>query len=253
MSDGVDDRADSGRATKHCLDLFAGLGGWSQAFRGRPDWEVTTVDFSEVFHRKLHLDDWGFRTTAVESHVPQDVVADIRDLSFRDFEHDFTVVLGGPPCPGFSMMNVGRNWDNGTPDSDSARESIELLFKTFELVEALAPDYYAIENPTGMAGDYLHAFADRVDIVTQCQYGKRWQKPTYIAHNIPAFEPRKCENGAGCHESASRSADAGTQAQNIASADRAVLPRELSAAVRNAIEADLAGETAQATLGEVVA
>ncbi|WP_262174979.1 DNA cytosine methyltransferase [Haloarcula laminariae] len=237
------------RTERKVLDLYAGLGGWSQAFRGHPNWQVTAVDFSEVFERKLWLDDWGFRTLTVESHIQQDIQADIRTLSWEDIGTDYDVILAGPDCRGFTMMNVGDNWIDGEiPDSEAARSSLELLFKTFELIETIAPDYYVIENPTGMAGDYLRAFAEQVDIVHQCQYGKKWQKPTYLAHNIPRFDTRRCSRGADCHVSASRSADAGTQAANIASADRACIPRGLSEAVRNSIEDAYAGHTEQQTL-----
>jgi hypothetical protein len=237
---------------RRVLNLFAVLEGWSQAFRGRPGWEVVTVDRAEQFDPKLWLDEWGFRTTTVESHVHQDTVADIRTLSWEELGTNYDVVLAGPDCRGFTMMNVGRNWVDGEePDSEAARRSLELLFKTFELIETIAPDYYVIENPVGMAGDYLRSFADRVDIVHQCQYGKDFQKPTYVAHNIPAFEPRQCSRGADCHVSASRSSDAGTQAQNVAGADRACIPKGLSRAIREAIEVEYAGQTEQQTLAAI--
>jgi len=34
---------------RHCLDLFCGLGGFSQAFEAAADWTVTTVDIEARF------------------------------------------------------------------------------------------------------------------------------------------------------------------------------------------------------------
>jgi len=92
-----------------------------------------------------------------------------------------------------------------------------------------------------------------VDIVTQCQYGKRWQKPTYLAHNVPTFEARRCSRGDDCHVSAPRGSNTGSQSTKYASADRAALPRGLSEAVRDAVEDALSGADRQATFAEVVA
>lgn len=241
------------QAEYRVLDLFAGVGGWSQAFRGRPNWEVTRVDYSETFDRKLSLDPWDEATMVVETDVRQDVTGDVRELSWRELGTDWDLILAGPDCRGFTLMNAGKNWDDGQPGSEAARDSLVLLFRTFEMIETISPTHYVVENPKGMAGDYLRSFAKTVHLIHQCQYGKPFMKPTYLAHNLPDFTPRRCERGAGCHQTANRGDDAGTQACKVPPPDRACIPRALSEAVRNAVEESLEGEaTEQATL-EVVA
>ncbi len=128
--------------TQHCLDLFSGLGGFSQAFADSDDWTVTTVDINDEFS--------------------PDVQADVVGLSWADVGTHYDVVLAGPPCPGFSLMNVSDNWDGeDNPDSESARDSLETMYATFRLIESISPEWYVIENPVGMAAPTWNGSASR--------------------------------------------------------------------------------------------
>jgi len=49
-------RERSNAGAQHCLDLFAGLGGFSQAFEEAEGWEVTTVDIQERFGTDICAD-----------------------------------------------------------------------------------------------------------------------------------------------------------------------------------------------------
>ncbi len=215
---------------QHCLDLFSGLGGFSQAFEDSDEWSVTTVDINPEFS--------------------PDVQADVVGLSWSEVGTHYDVVLAGPPCPGFSLMNVSDNWDGeDNPDSESARDSLETMFATFRLIESISPDWYVIENPVGMARPYLERFCESVDLITQCQYGRDVQKRTYLGHNLTGFDARRCASGDGCHKAAPRGSDTGTQSTDKTPPERAKLPRGLSEEVLRSIE----NRSEQQTLDTVIA
>jgi len=143
--------------TRTCLDLFAGLGGFSAAFADADGWEVVTVDIDERFE--------------------PDIRADVLDLRPADLP-EADVVLASPPCVAFSLAQPHtENWDLDThaPISDRARESVALVYHALGLIRALAPRYWFLENPTGRLRWFLN---DPTGNVTYCQYGEDYQKPT---------------------------------------------------------------------------
>jgi len=204
------------QATRHCLDLFSGLGGFSAAFVGADNWTVTTVDVAEEFS--------------------PDMQADVLDLRPSDFG-DVDVVLASPPCTAFSMAASGTHLDaDGSPVSEWGAESLALVHHTVGLIAGLDPDFWLLENPMGG----MRRVLGRPDAhVWWCQYGSNRAKPTDLWGKIPpSFEPRRCWNGNDdCHhEPAPRGSDAGTQRSDRSAAERAELPRELSTAILRAVE-----------------
>jgi hypothetical protein len=218
------------------LDLFCGLGGFSQAFAESDRWVVTTVD--------------------IEDRFDPDITADVFDLRPSDFEHDYDVVLAGVPCTVFTParnMTTGGDpaWDGDTPNTDEARDLVALAYHTLGLIRGLAPDYWFVENPTGR----LSTLIGRPEaIVTQCQYGRPYQKPTGLWGDHPQMEYRRCSAGDSCHTGGSYAegetdGKVGVLAEHDTSEERAALPYELSADIRDACERALDGDaTEQATL-----
>ena len=73
------------------------------------------------------------------------ICGDIRDVKAIDFlnkDEEVFIIMGGPPCQGFSMSNtMSRNMDN--PNN--------LLFKEFvRLVSEIKPRWFVLENVWGM-------------------------------------------------------------------------------------------------------
>lgn len=212
-------------ATNHCLDLFAGLGGFSAAFAEAADWDVTTVEIDERFE--------------------PDVCADVLDLRPADFGV-VDVVLASPPCKAFSLAAGGTHLDaDGNPVSEWGRESLALVHHTVGLIKGINPEYWVLENPMGgMRGVLGHP----VTQVWWCQYGSSRAKPTDLWGDIPpSFEAKRCKNGnEDCHhESAPRGSHTGTQSDDLSSSERAQIPFELSKAILEAVEAP---ESKQTTL-----
>lgn len=215
--------------TKRCLDLFAGLGGFSAAFEDADGWDVTTVDIQDRFET--------------------DITADVMDLRPADLP-DADVVLASPPCTCFSLAANGHHehFDGAGPLTDDARQAVALAYHTLGLIRALDPDYWFMENPRGKLRKVIGRPQGTVSL---CQYGYDWQKPTDLWGRHPAgFEYRRCSPGDDCHVSGPSGFDGdGETAHERDPAERAKLPRELSTSILDAVE----GRQEQSTLTEVPA
>lgn len=147
----------------------------------------------------------------------QDLIADIRSLNNYHFPGNVDMLWASPPCEGFSVAAIGKNWGGGyrgyEPKSDSARRSIELVQQAVRLIEEIKPTWWFIENPRGILRklDLIPKDAIR-HTVTYCQYGDTRMKPTDIWTNAYWWTPRPmCKNGAPCHVAAPRGSKTGTQ------------------------------------------
>src|SRR6056297_1166871 len=89
------------------LDLFCGLGGFSQAFAESDRWAVTTVD--------------------IEGRFDPDIEADVLELRPSDLP-DADLVLASPPCKCFSRAAAWTDHfdSDATPQTPAARESVTL-------------------------------------------------------------------------------------------------------------------------------
>jgi hypothetical protein len=206
---------------KTVLDLFAGLGGFSQAFADSDDWEVVTVDIEERFD--------------------PDIQADVMDLRPSDLP-EADVVLASPPCQYLSPAGNHDKWDMDTkePVAPESREAVAIFYHAIGLIRSLAPDYYFIENPRLSRIRWFIGEPD--EWVTYCQYGKDYQKPTGLWGEFPAMTFKRCQSGDNCH--VSNTDTDGTEAiasmNDVSQPERAKVPYELSEAIRDAIEAEYA-------------
>jgi hypothetical protein len=148
----------------YVLDLMAGEGGWSQAFRDR-GWKVHTLDFDPVYNTTY--------------------ITDIREFRKEHALVEYDFITASPPCQGFTVMRMGRNWHAATattpplPKTPVAENSMMLATEVRRVIEELNPRLgFVIENPVGMLRT-LPLYADlRNQIVHYCQYGRSQRKPT---------------------------------------------------------------------------
>jgi len=149
---------------KLCIDLCSGLGGFSQAFRERQDWEVIAID--------------------IDLDMPCDIVADVRYLPLRN-DIKPRVVLASPPCERFSLANP--KWPK-----KGIGKALEIVGACLEAIVDLRPDYWALENPKARLRWFLGPPPHSVrlsdyGLKRSIQGGKsgRAIKPTDIWGNIP--------------------------------------------------------------------
>ena len=214
------------------LDLFCGLGGFSQAFEGSDRWAVTTVD--------------------IEARFEPDIHADVFDLRPSDFDREFDVVLASPPCTQFSTAGNHGNWDfeTNTPVADASQDAVALVHHTVGLIRGLCPRFWFLENPQGRLRWFL---GEPTGKVTYCQYGRRFMKRTDLWGDHPPMSYRTCKRGSPCHDgNVEYDGTSATRLLGETHAERAKVPADLSAAIRDACEAGLDGAVAeQVTFEEV--
>ena len=160
-----------------------------------------------------------------------DYVVDILEFDVNKVPFKPDVIWASPPCTGFSVAAIGRNWTktdvDAIPKSDTARLGIELVKKTIEIIDYFNPKYFFIENPRGMLRKLQIMERFKRHSVTYCQYGDSRMKPTDIWTNSETWIPRPaCKNGDTCHISAPRGSRTGTQ--GLANAfERSKIPNQL--------------------------
>lgn len=210
------------------LDLFAGLGGWSQAFRDRGH-DVTRVELDTRFEAEIH--------------------ADILTLQPKDLPGPWDIVLASPPCECFSVASIGHHWTGGhrayMPKTVDAWKAQALAAHTFDLVSRLDTRAWIVENPRGLMRKMPFANAQRVT-VWFCRYGDTSAKPTdlWLGGLAKGFMFRpECHNGNTDHQAAPRGAKTGTQGKKGAAA-RAVIPYDLSLSMCEQLEAAMPIEVA---------
>ncbi|MGI9555044.1 MAG: DNA cytosine methyltransferase [Vampirovibrionia bacterium] len=167
-----------------------------------------------------------------------DYVGDIRDFQVSDCPFVPDVIWASPPCTGFSVAAIGRNWVKGeifTPKTESARLGVEILDATLDLITEfikINPEViWFIENPRGKMRksprlkEISHFMIRRT--VTYCQYGDERMKPTDIWTNNFYWKPRPaCKNGDPCYVAAPRGSQTGTQGLK-GNYERSKIPHEL--------------------------
>jgi DNA (cytosine-5)-methyltransferase 1 len=133
------------------IDLFCGAGGLSEGFRQAGFHILAGNDVDEQAGET-------FATTHSEARFLPGPIQQWAALDFLKASGqkvgDLDVMIGGPPCQGFSVYNHQR----GLHDERSS-----LYREYLRLVEGLMPKWIVLENVTGMtsagAGGALHAIA----------------------------------------------------------------------------------------------
>lgn len=142
-----------------------------------------------------------------------DYVVNILDFDYLKVPFKPDIIWASPPCTGFSVASIGRNWNyDKTPKTETARIGIELVNKTIEIIKHYNPKFFFIENPRGMLRKMPIMEQFKRHTVTYCQYGDIRMKPTDIWTNSNLWLPKTpCKNGDSCHISAPRGSTTGTQ------------------------------------------
>ncbi|MCL2565880.1 MAG: DNA cytosine methyltransferase [Defluviitaleaceae bacterium] len=119
------------------IDLFCGCGGFSLGF------------LQAGFNVKLGIDSWADATTTFKHNLPNSTILnrDIIGVDGKDItdlldlaKDDIDVIIGGPPCQGFSI--------SGKRNEDDPRNE---LYKSFvRIVSDIKPKIFVLENVPGL-------------------------------------------------------------------------------------------------------
>lgn len=198
------------------LELFAGTRSISKAFEARGH-ETFSIEWSEDFEN---------------ISLRADVSTVTADMILERFGRP-DVIWASPDCTTFSIAAIShhrrKNPETGNldPVSDYAKFCDEVDQHVLDLIRALKPRFWFIENPRGGMRKMVWMKGIPRYTVTYCQYGDKRMKPTDIWTNHPAprFRP-PCKNGSSCHERAPRGSRTGTQGLK-GSKERSVIPAAL--------------------------
>lgn len=144
------------------IDLFSGAGGFTEGFllAGNGRCEFSLVGASDIHSgaRDTHLNrfagtlgiDYNFLKKDIrDPDFLAELVSSVERASGRS---DVDVVVGGPPCQGFSVF--GKR-DESDPRND--------LFKYYlRVIEELKPKYFVMENVPGIATMYGGTVIERI-------------------------------------------------------------------------------------------
>lgn len=214
------------------LDLFAGLGGWSAAFKDRGH-DVVTIDFESKFKCTYTMD-----------------IMDLTVEQVRWINPD--IILASPPCTCFSVASIGTYWDGGSgvyhPKLPATEEAIALVKHTRNLIEETTPKIAVIENPRGVLRKL--GLLPEPTTVWYCHYGEQYAKPTDLwglpfPMNWKPEDPchnRSPKHAEDCccrdHVAASRGARTGVQGLKDP-ATRSLIPYALSYSICLAAEKEI--------------
>lgn len=128
------------------IDLFSGAGGLTLGFEQAGFDVLASVEYDPI-HAAVHEYNFPLTETVcadVESLTATDIAAAASKGAKkhrRELAGDIDVIVGGPPCQGFSL--IGRRV------LDDPRN--RLVFRFFEIIRDLRPRYFVMENVPGMA------------------------------------------------------------------------------------------------------
>lgn len=140
------------------IDLFSGAGGFSLAAYNAGIEVLAAIELdqhaAETYHHNL-VDRLGASTQVFAEDITKvDIDSMMRYQGLKC--GDLDILLGGPPCQGFSSHRIN---DAGKDDPRNA-----LLLRYFDFVEKLNPKAFLVENVPGLLwprhAEYLNKFLE---------------------------------------------------------------------------------------------
>ncbi len=158
------------------IDLFSGAGGFSLGFKGAG------------FNCVGAFDNWG---PAIKTHKKNFKNTNIYTKSIEDYSNSeikdifsktkVDVVIGGPPCQGFSSIGKQNNNDKRN----------DLIFEFGRVVRILNPSFFIMENVSGLIHDKNIFYFNRLKkFFTSCGYKIRYKLLNAAEYGVPQLRKR---------------------------------------------------------------
>jgi DNA (cytosine-5)-methyltransferase 1 len=147
------------------LDLFCGIGGLSYGF-AKQGFEVTGVDLLDSAAEAFKLNSIGSFVRA--------------DLSKEVIQGDYDIIVGGPPCKPWSLVNTTRR--------GKAHRDYELLSNFFFHVEFHRPIAFLLENVPPLASE--QTLQEHLDALSVQGYSIERRIVTYSDYGAPTSRRR---------------------------------------------------------------
>lgn len=195
------------------LDLFSGLGGFSEAFVLNND-EVLRIENNPLLSEVKH-------TTLMDVRKLRDIIAEgLKEGSLNPYLLNIDLIMASPPCYDFSLAfsaPQGIIARKGREEFLAYEPDMELFHITLEIIEMLKPRYWIIEN---VRGSIRHC--EKIGLHPRQKF------QAYVLYgNFPMFKPPKMAT--------KEKKDIKPHGDPLRANYRALIPFELSEELRNAI------------------
>lgn len=142
------------------IDLFAGVGGLSLGFEAAGFDVVAAVEFDPI-HAAAHEYNFPYSDTYCVDITKLDTALLRTSLKKRGY-NELDLLVGGPPCQGFSTI--------GKRNIDDPRN--QLVFEYLRVVRDLRPKYFVFENVPGIiAGKHAKFMEELIEEFEKLGYG----------------------------------------------------------------------------------
>jgi DNA (cytosine-5)-methyltransferase 1 len=157
------------------IDLFAGAGGFSLAAHQEDFKLLAAIEFDQNAAKTYQhniVNRLGEKTDVIAQDINKvDVKAFVKSTGLK--KGDLDLVMGGPPCQGFSSHRI-----KGAGEDDPRNQ---LLLRYFDFVSALMPKVFLVENVPGLLWprheEYLNKF---ISLAHDHEYKIIGEKPLII-------------------------------------------------------------------------
>lgn len=172
------------------VDLFSGAGGFSLGFQAAGCRIDAAIDADEAAGATFLANFRRIQPGAAPRVFSGDE-GDLIDVDLAQVVRERpTIVIGGPPCQGFSRL--GRAKLNDLYDEGYAGDARNLLYRRFlDAVKIWQPDAVVMENVPGMLSVEGRSVADEVaaDLVA-CGYRAGYGLLNAVWYGVPQFRER---------------------------------------------------------------
>ena len=191
------------------IDLFSGAGGIGIGFSQAGYNQIFSADFDSAVamtHRNYHKD-----IPFIEGDLSDDKIFETIKKDFSDTRID--VIVGGPPCQGFSMFGK-RRFVKSKDHNPLEDERNNLIFTYLRYVEHFQPKWFLMENVPGLinleGGYFLKELLKAVEslgyknydykVINTADYGVPQKRKRFIlianrtGNLIPWPKPKYYEN-----------------------------------------------------------
>lgn len=158
-----------------CIDLFCGAGGMSYGFEMAGFDTVFAVEFNKVYAESYKLN--FFDTDVYVGDIKEITDNQIRNILDRNGPID--LIIGGPPCQGFSIAgNIGRKF------LDDPRNR---LFKEYvRFVNIIKPKIFVLENVASLVKhNNGKTIREIIDCFKECGYDVKYSVLNSVDYNVP--------------------------------------------------------------------
>lgn len=176
------------RANLKFADLFSGVGGFTEGFKAAGLECVLSADNDEyavAAHRINHPND---ECLNVDLSIDKDRQKLIKQLK----EKKVDLIVGGPPCQGFSIFGKRRFINTKNHDITSDKRN-NLIYEFGEIVTSVLPDWFFMENVPGILSAHNGKYVEEISsffnskgyrteskIINAADYGAPQQRKRFI-------------------------------------------------------------------------